>query len=74
MAFAREYGGGSGSKNAMMALRAVSKKRVFCRGKGCRVRDPRPLGAAMGSPAFFPGGHKYCHNGGMAFASSTPVA
>jgi hypothetical protein len=45
----------------------LSLEHAVMQGKARGVRDPRPLGPGWTSLPF-PGGHKYCHNGGMAFA------
>jgi len=47
----------------------VPKKMLISRGNAGELGGPCPLGAAMDSSACLPSLEKYCHNGGLAFAS-----
>jgi hypothetical protein len=70
MAFAPRSGVGLlGVQDGDHGPSARPVEKAGLQGKSSGVRDPRPLGAGMGSSAFFRRCTKYCHDGGMAFAS-----
>ena len=57
-----------GSTTAMVAPSGGPLKTAGLQGRCCRVRESVPFGGSNGLVCLFHGGHRYCHNGGMAFS------